>query len=92
MPFNSLEGSDCPQCGPVDGGPLRVALKGSYSVVRPVKVSRPHGVVGTVPMKAFGWRPFMLSHAKNQNSLFRVSRTLGIKKGPPAVTPYGSNA
>src|SRR5271157_2228043 len=68
--------------------PLRVALKGSYSVVRPVKFPARMAAVGTVPMKALGWLSFMLSQAKNQNSLLRVSMTLGIKKGPPAVTPY----
>src|SRR5664280_1975447 len=30
----------------------------------------------------------MVSQAKNQNSLLRVSTTLGIHTGPPAVNPY----
>src|SRR5579872_3026526 len=44
--------------------------------------------VGTVVVNGFGWASFILSHAKNQNNLLRVSTTLGTNTGPPAVTPY----
>src|SRR5690348_10254994 len=43
--------------------------------------------VGTVVVNGLGCASFMLSHAKNQNSLLRPLN-LGSRTGPPAVTPY----